>query len=87
MLEALAAKDFDGSVLPFAERDSVALETVQDLAEQLGITLLPPLLMPFTKERLRESVAILLPEGTSGLGGHGRGGPRRLARALVSAED
>ncbi|HEU4475611.1 MAG TPA: EAL domain-containing protein, partial [Methyloceanibacter sp.] len=66
MLEALAAKDFDGSVLPFAERDSVALETVQDLAEQLGITLLPPLLMPFTKERLRESVAILLPEGASG---------------------
>lgn len=66
MLEALAAKDFDGSVLPFAERDSVALETIQELAEQLGITLLPPLLMPFTKERLRESVAILLPEGASG---------------------
>ena len=64
MLRALAAKDFAGKVLPFAQRDSAVLETIQDLAERLGISLLPPLLMPFSKERLRESLAILLPEGS-----------------------
>jgi EAL domain-containing protein (putative c-di-GMP-specific phosphodiesterase class I) len=66
MLRTLAAKDFDGKVLPFAERDSATLETIQDLAEQLAISLLPPLLLPFSKQRLRDSVAILLPEGASG---------------------
>jgi len=66
MLRTLATKDFDGKVLPFAERDSGVVETIQDLAERLGLSLLPPLLMPFSKERLRESMAILLPEGSSG---------------------
>ncbi|MGH6832625.1 MAG: EAL domain-containing response regulator, partial [Methyloceanibacter sp.] len=66
MLRALAAKDFDGKVLPFAQRDSAVIETIHELADQLGISLLPPLLVPFSNERLRESVAILLPEGASG---------------------
>jgi len=65
MLRTLAAKDFDGKILPFAERDSPVLGTMHDLAEQLAISLLPPLLMPFNKQRLRQSLAILLPEGTS----------------------
>ncbi len=66
VLRVLAAKDFDGKVLPFAQRDSAVLAPLQDHAEQLGIALLPPLLMPFSKERLRESVAIFLPEPASG---------------------
>ncbi|MEX1059705.1 MAG: EAL domain-containing response regulator [Methyloceanibacter sp.] len=66
MLRTLAAKDFDGKVLPFAQRDSAVIETIHELAEQLGISLLPPLLVPFSNERLRESIAILLPEGSSG---------------------
>lgn len=66
MLRTLAAKDFDGRVLPFAQRDSAVLETIQDLAGQLGIDLLPALLMPFSKQRLRESVASLLSEGAPG---------------------
>jgi EAL domain-containing protein (putative c-di-GMP-specific phosphodiesterase class I) len=66
MLTLLAAKDFAGKVLPFAERDSAAIGPVQELAERLGLRLLPPLLMPFSKERLRDSVAILLPGGASG---------------------
>ena len=65
MLRALATKNFDGSVLPFAQRDSTLLEAIKDLAERLAICLLPPLLMPFNKQRLRQSLAILLPEGTS----------------------
>jgi EAL domain-containing protein (putative c-di-GMP-specific phosphodiesterase class I) len=66
MLEALAAREFAGKVLPFAERDSAALEIIQERAEQLGVALLPPLLMPFTAERLRESVASLLPGSAPG---------------------
>jgi len=66
MLRTLAARDFDGRVLPFAERDSAVLGPIQDLAERLGISFLPPLLMPFNKQRLRQSIAILLPEGASG---------------------
>jgi EAL domain-containing protein (putative c-di-GMP-specific phosphodiesterase class I) len=66
MLRVLAGKDFEGKILPFAERDSAAIAPIEELAEQLGLALLPPLLMPFTKERLRESVAVFLPEGSSG---------------------
>jgi CheY-like chemotaxis protein len=65
MLRTLAAKDFDGKVLPFAQLDSAAMAPIQELAEQLGVSLLPPLLVPFSKERLRQSVAIFLPEGSS----------------------
>jgi DNA-binding NtrC family response regulator len=66
VLRVLAAKDFECKALPFAQRDSAVLAPLQDLAEQIGIALLPPLLMPFSKERLRESIAILLPESASG---------------------
>ena len=66
MLRTLAARDFDGKVLPFAQRDSEIVKPIRELAEQLGIALLPPLLMPFGKARLRESIAILRPEESSG---------------------
>ena len=88
MLRTLAAKDFAGKVLPFAQRNSAVLEPIQDLAGRLGISLLPPLLMPFSETRLRESVAILLSqESTGSLGGHGRSRAWGMARALVSAKD
>jgi len=66
MLRTLATKNFDGKVPPFAERDSPVVPTIQNLAGQLGVSLLPPLFMPFSKERLRESVAVLLPESSPG---------------------
>jgi len=66
MLETLAAKDFDGKILPFAPSDSSVVGTLQKLAETLGLAMLPPLLVPFSKERLRESVGTLLPETSSG---------------------
>jgi EAL domain-containing protein (putative c-di-GMP-specific phosphodiesterase class I) len=62
MLRALAEKDFAGKVLPFARRDSAVIEHVEEFAETLGIALLPPLLAPFNNERLRDSIAALLPE-------------------------
>ena len=52
--------------MPFAPRDSVVVGAVQERAEKLGIALLPPLLMPLSNEGLRESIATLLPEESSG---------------------
>lgn len=66
MLETLAAKDFDGKILPFAPRDSSIVGIIQELAEKLGLAMLPPLLTPFSKEQLREILAKFLPEASSG---------------------
>ena len=66
MLKVLADKDFAGKVLPFARRDSSVIEDVEEFAETLGIALLPPLLTPFNDERLRDSIAALLPEASDG---------------------
>jgi len=64
-LRTLADRNFTGMILPVAQRDSTAVSEIQSLAERLGMTILPPLLMPFTHERLRDSVAGLLPETSS----------------------
>ena len=62
LLTMLAERDFTGKILPVAQRDSTAICEIQDLAERLGVTILPPLLTPFTHERLRDSISGLLPE-------------------------
>jgi DNA-binding response OmpR family regulator len=49
MLRLLAAHDFEGKILPIATRDSAAVTAIQDLAEELRIVLLPPLLMPLAR--------------------------------------
>lgn len=65
MLRLLAARDFEGKILPVATRDSAVVTAIQELAEEIRIALLPPLLMPFGKERLHDSLSVLLAE-TSG---------------------
>ena len=61
MLEALAARSFDGKVLLLGPRDSLMLAAVQELGEQRGIAMLPTLATPFDSRSLGNSVAILLP--------------------------
>jgi EAL domain-containing protein (putative c-di-GMP-specific phosphodiesterase class I) len=61
MLETLAAKSFGGKVLLLGPRDSPELATVQELGENLGVSMLPTLATPFGSDGLRESVATLLP--------------------------
>jgi len=61
MLEALAARAFDGKVLLVGPRDSLMLAAVQELGEQLGIAMLPTLATPFDSRGLGNSVATLLP--------------------------
>jgi len=61
MLEALAARAFDGKVLLLGPRDSLMVRAVQELGERLGIAMLPTLTTPFDSRGLRNSVAELLP--------------------------
>src|SRR6202040_1263425 len=61
MLEALAARSFDGKVLLLGPRDSLMLAAVQELGEQRGIGMLPALGTPFDRRSLGNSVATLLP--------------------------
>ncbi|HZP09882.1 MAG TPA: EAL domain-containing protein [Methyloceanibacter sp.] len=66
ILRLLATEGFAGRILPVAPRGSGAIEVIQELAEEFRITLLPPLLMPFGREGVRDSIAFLLPEASSG---------------------
>jgi EAL domain-containing protein (putative c-di-GMP-specific phosphodiesterase class I)/CheY-like chemotaxis protein len=61
MLEALAAKAFDGKVLLLGPRDSLMVRAVQELGERLGIAMLPTLTTPFDSRGLHNIVAKLLP--------------------------
>ncbi len=61
MLEALAARAFDGKVLLLGPRESLMVKAVQELGERLGIAMLPTLTTPFDSRGLRNSVAELLP--------------------------
>jgi DNA-binding NtrC family response regulator len=61
MLQALAARAFNGKVLLLGPPDSVTMTTVVEVGEQIGIAMLPPLATPFDGARLRNSVDVLLP--------------------------
>ena len=61
MVEALAARAFDGKVLLLGPRASLMVAAIQELGEQLGIAMLPTRATPFDSEGLRNSVTTLLP--------------------------
>lgn len=61
-LEALVRADFDGRVLTVGARDSIIVRAVQQVGEEYGLAMLPPLTTPFAAETLRERVATLLPD-------------------------
>ena len=61
LLKVLVASKFDGKVLPVGPRDSCVVEAIYQLGDELDIAMLPVLATPFSGERLRDSVASLLP--------------------------
>jgi len=61
MLNALAARAFEGKILLLGPRDSRAVDAVRRLGEELGLAMLPTLTTPFSSERLRDGVACLVP--------------------------
>src|SRR3981081_3894933 len=62
ILENLVRGNFGGQVLVIGARESVMVKAVQQVGEEYGIAMLPPLTTPFAAESLRERVARLLPE-------------------------
>jgi EAL domain-containing protein (putative c-di-GMP-specific phosphodiesterase class I) len=61
-LETLVREAFDGKVLAVGARESIIVRAVQQVGEEYGLAMLPPLTTPFAAETLRERVAMLLPE-------------------------
>ncbi len=61
-LQTLVREEFDGKVLAVGARESIIVRAVQQVGEEYGLAMLPPLTTPFAAETLRERVAMLLPE-------------------------
>lgn len=61
-LETLVREAFDGKVLVVGARDSIIVRAVQQVGEEYGLAMLPPLTTPFAAETLRDRVAMLLPD-------------------------
>jgi EAL domain-containing protein (putative c-di-GMP-specific phosphodiesterase class I) len=62
ILEILVRGKFRGKVLAIGARESILVKAVQQVGEEYGIAMLPPLTTPFAAETLRQRVATLLPE-------------------------
>jgi EAL domain-containing protein (putative c-di-GMP-specific phosphodiesterase class I)/CheY-like chemotaxis protein len=62
LLEILVRRGFGGKVLALGARESIIVRAVQQVGEECGIAMLPPLTTPFAAETLRERIAMLLPE-------------------------
>jgi EAL domain-containing protein (putative c-di-GMP-specific phosphodiesterase class I)/CheY-like chemotaxis protein len=62
ILEILVRRKFSGKVLAIGARESILVKAVQQVGEEYGIAMLPPLTTPFAAETLRQRVAALLPE-------------------------
>jgi EAL domain-containing protein (putative c-di-GMP-specific phosphodiesterase class I)/CheY-like chemotaxis protein len=61
-LEILVHGAFDGKVLAVGARDSIIIKAVQQVGEEYGLAMLPPLTTPFAAKTLRERIAMLLPD-------------------------
>jgi EAL domain-containing protein (putative c-di-GMP-specific phosphodiesterase class I)/CheY-like chemotaxis protein len=61
-LETLVRAEFGGNVLAIGARESIIVKAVQQVGEEYGLAMLPPLTTPFSAGTLRERVAMLLPE-------------------------
>jgi EAL domain-containing protein (putative c-di-GMP-specific phosphodiesterase class I) len=61
-LETLVREAFDGKVLAVGARESIIVRAVQQVGEEYGLAMLPPLTTPFAAETLRDRVAMLLPD-------------------------
>jgi EAL domain-containing protein (putative c-di-GMP-specific phosphodiesterase class I)/CheY-like chemotaxis protein len=62
ILEILVRRGFGGKVLTLGARESIIVKAVQQVGEEYGIAMLPPLTTPFAADTLRERIAMLLPE-------------------------
>jgi EAL domain-containing protein (putative c-di-GMP-specific phosphodiesterase class I)/CheY-like chemotaxis protein len=59
-LETLVREEFSGKVLTVGARESIIVKAVQQVGEEYGLAMLPPLTTPFAAETLRGRIAMLL---------------------------
>src|SRR4029079_18588791 len=62
IFEILVRRDIDGKGLAIGGRETHVTTAMQQVGEEYGLAMLPPLTTPFAAETLRERVAMLLPE-------------------------
>jgi EAL domain-containing protein (putative c-di-GMP-specific phosphodiesterase class I)/CheY-like chemotaxis protein len=62
ILEILVRGGFAGKVLAIGARESIIVKAVQQVGEEYGLAMLPPLTTPFAAGTLRERLVMLLPE-------------------------
>ena len=62
ILEVLVHREFGGKVLAIGARESIIVRAVQQVGEENGLAMLPPLTTPFAAGTLRERITMLLPE-------------------------
>jgi len=61
IMELLAADDFDGHVLVLGSRASPMVAAVREFGKRLGLSMLPLLATPFSREDVRDCIAALVP--------------------------
>src|ERR1700726_3763620 len=62
ILEILVRREFGGRILGIGARESIIVRAVQQVGQEYGLAMLPPLTTPFAAGTLRERVTMLLPE-------------------------
>ena len=61
VLQRLVRRKFSGNLLTIGTRKSILVRAVQQVGEEYGLAMLPPLTTPFSAETLRERISVLLP--------------------------
>ncbi len=61
VLQILVRRGFSGKVLTIGTRESILIRAVQQVGEEHGLAMLPPLTTPFSAETLRERISMLIP--------------------------
>src|SRR6202041_3276909 len=61
VLQLLVRRKFSGKVLTIGTRESILVKAVQQVGEEYGLAMLPPLTPPFSAETLRQRISMLLP--------------------------
>jgi EAL domain-containing protein (putative c-di-GMP-specific phosphodiesterase class I)/CheY-like chemotaxis protein len=62
VLQLLVRRKFSGKVLTIGTRESILVKAVQQVGEEYGLAMLPPLTTPFSAETLRQRISVLLPK-------------------------
>jgi len=62
VLQILVRRGFSGKVLTIGSRESILVKAVQQVGDEYGLAMLPPLTTPFSAETLRERISMLIPK-------------------------